>query len=172
MKGDLHTHKKVSQYGSRVMLGGTAVIIAVLAAYLVIGVASFFSDGMASFLQDCIGIRFEGHTPLQVGAAYFAIVAILALAVVTVFVTYLVMTSISTEHSPFTETNTRPVLRLSQIYLIAAIMMGVLGLLGPHGVLFVAFVFFGCILVSVILYSFALIIRYGSVLQNESDHTL
>ena len=50
--------------------------------------------------------------------------------------------------------------------------MGVLGLLGPHGVLFAAFVFFGCILVSVILYSLALIVRYGSVLQNESDHTL
>ena len=45
MKGDLHTLKKVCQYGSKVMLGGTAVILAVLAAYLVLGAASFFSDG-------------------------------------------------------------------------------------------------------------------------------
>lgn len=172
MKGDLHTLKKVCQYGSKVMLGGTAVILAVLAAYLVLGAASFFSDGMASFLQDCIGIRFEGHTAVQVAAAYLSIVAVLAMAVVTVFVTYLVMTSIVTEHSPFNETNTGRVLRLSQIYLIAAVAMGILGLLGPHGILFAAFVFFGCILVSVILYSLALIVRYGSVLQNESDHTL
>ena len=111
-------------------------------------------------------------TAVQVAAAYLAIAAVLAMAVVTVFVTYLVMTSIVTEHSPFNETNTGRVLRLSQIYLVAAIAMGVLGLLGPHGVLFAAFVFFGCILVSVILYSLALIVRYGSVLQNESDHTL
>ena len=87
MKGDLHTLKKVCQYGSKVMLGGTAVILAVLAAYLVLGAASFFSDGMASFLQDCIGIRFEGHPAVQVAAAYLAIAAVLAMAVVTVFST-------------------------------------------------------------------------------------
>ena len=172
MKGDLSTLKKVCAYGSKVMLAGTFVLLAIAIAVFALGISSFFWEGGDDLLSGILGFDVEPASDLKVAACFMEYVFVFLLATETVRRIYLVMVSIQKEHSPFNETNTGRVLRLSQIYLVAAIAMGILGLLGPHGTLFAAFVFFGCILVSVILYSLALIVRYGSVLQNESDHTL
>ena len=172
MKGDLSTLKKVCMYGSKVMLAGTVVLLAVAVALVVLGASTVFWDGGKDILSGILGFDTGSASSVRTFSSLAELVCVFLLATETVRRIYLVMVSIHTEHSPFNETNTGRVLRLSQIYLVAAIAMGILGLLGPHGALFAAFVFFGCILVSVILYSLALIVRYGSVLQNESDHTL
>ena len=172
MKGDLHTLKKVCLYGSRVMYAGTIVLSAALAAFLMLGAVSLFSDGAASLLQDCIGFHYNGHTALQVSASFSAMAIMLLLAVATVFTIYKIMLSIREEHSPFVDSTTDRMIRLSQIYLVCAVLLALLELVGVRGWVFAAFVFFGCLLLAVVLYSLALIIRYGAVLQDESDHTL
>ncbi|MCQ2079316.1 MAG: DUF2975 domain-containing protein [archaeon] len=166
MKGDLHTLKKVCLYGSRVMLVGTVVLFAVAVAMLGLGIGSLFSDVCSDLCRDIT------NDAQNVGAAMAELFVIFILATVTVLCTYRIMVSIHSEHSPFNESNTDIVKRLSLAYLPASVVLALLEFLA-HGIIApVLFVFFGCILLSVILYIFALIIRYGAVLQNESDHTL
>ncbi|MBO4502791.1 MAG: hypothetical protein J5707_03955 [Candidatus Methanomethylophilus sp.] len=172
MKGDLSTLKKVCMYGSKVMLAGTFVLLAIAVAVLALGISTFFWDGGKDILSGILGFDTATASDLRVTACFTEYVFVFLLATETVRRIYLVMVSIHKEHSPFNETNTDIVKTLSQIYLIASVVLLVIDILGERGVASAAFMFFGCILLSVVLYIFALIIRYGAVLQNESDHTL
>ncbi len=172
MKGDLHTLKRVCQCGSGVMLAGTAVIALVIIALLIIGIGSLFSDAFSDLLGSCIGKSVGSDPGEEVAGAYFELLAVFILALVTVRTTHLVMISIRDEHSPFTEENTSRVTALSRMYVAGAVVLAVLELIGGRGPAGSAFMFFGCILLSVVLFMFALMIRYGAVLQDESDHTL
>ncbi len=171
MKGDLHTLKKVCSYGSATMLAGTVILLILAVALSAVGVASLFSDGADDLLNSVLS---TDHTtrPLIRGSYFSELLFLLLLAAVSVYVTFLVMKSVSAEHSPFNESNTRFAITLSRIYLASAFVFAILESLGSKQVASVLFMFFGCILVSVILYVLALIIRYGAVLQTESDHTL
>jgi hypothetical protein len=172
MKGDLSTLKKVCLYGSKVMLIGLAVLVIVLAFLLILGAGSFFSDGLSDLLGSIIDRDMEEDPALEKSCAYLIIIVIFCLAVATVLATYRVMVSIHTEHSPFTETNTQRIIKVSQLYLICAVIFLFLEVGSGDGPAAATFMFFGCVLVSVVLYITALIIRYGSLLQDESDHTL
>lgn len=170
MKGDLHTLKRICEYASKVMFAGMIVIIVFLAATLALGIGSAFSDGMGDILNTVTGL--ESPDDLQSWAALLKIVAILALGAVTVYTVYLLMVSIRDEHSPFNDRNTGSIILLSKIYLVMSAVLLALSAAASDSIAMVAFVFFGCILLSVLLYCFALIVRYGAVLQDESDHTL
>ncbi len=172
MKGDLSTLKKVCLYGSKVMFAGTAVLSAIIGALMVLGAGSLFSDGMREFLGGFIGSDFTDGTDAEAVSAYLIMLLIFALAVITVFTTYQVMVSIYTEHSPFTETNTSRIKMVSKSYLVCAVAFLVLEAAGGNGLAVISFMFFGCVLIAVVLYMFALIVRYGALLQDESDHTL
>ena len=170
MKGDLHTLKRVCEYGSKAMLIGEAVIGIVLLAAIILAFGSFFSDVLA----DVLGTVFGAGVPDDAASAarVAETVLILILALITVWTVYRLMVSIRDEHSPFTEPNTLLIIRLSKIYLAFAAALGVLTAIASGSVVETLFMLFGCILVSVILYCYALTVRYGSVLQDESDHTL
>ena len=170
MKGDLHTLKRICEYASKVMFAGIIVIVVFLVATLVLGIGSVFSDGMGDILNAVTGL--ESPDDLHSWAALFKIVAILALGAVTVYTVYLLMVSIRDEHSPFNDRNTGSTILLSKIYLVMSVVLLVLSAAAADSIAMVAFMFFGCILLSVLLYCFALIVRYGAVLQDESDHTL
>lgn len=171
MKGDLHTLKKVCMYASKVMLAGTAVLGAIIAVLIVLGVGSFFSDTLSEILQNVLDCRFGTDPAEDVAASYCEVLLIFVLALITVFTTYGVTVSIRSEHSPFVDSNVSLVKNLSATYLAFAFVFLVLEL--TKGKLAnMTFMFFGCVLISVVLYMFALIIRYGGLLQDESDHTL
>lgn len=170
MKGDLHTLKRVCEYGSKAMLIGEAVIGIVLLAAVIMAFGSFASDILADALDTVFGVGVPDDVASAARVA--EIVLILALALVTVWTVYRLMVSIRDEHSPFTEENTRAIIRLSKIYFVCALALGVLAAVASGSVAETLFMFFGCILASVTLYCYALTVRYGSVLQDESDHTL
>ncbi|MBE6526579.1 MAG: hypothetical protein E7Z63_02260 [Thermoplasmata archaeon] len=170
MKGDLHTLKRICEYASKVMFAGIFAVAALLIATLVLGIGSVFSDGMGDILRTVTGL--DSPEDLATWAALFKIVAILALGIVTVYAVYLLMVSVRDEHSPFNDRNTGVIILLSKIYLVMSVVLLALSAAASDSIAMVAFVFFGCILISVVLYCFALIVRYGAVLQDESDHTL
>lgn len=170
MRGDLHTLKEVCRYGSSVMLAGEAVIGVVIAALVVLGVLSPFSDGAVDVLKGFLDADLGDAAAFS--ATYLAVLAIFVLGFLTVRTVHDVMVSIHSEHSPFTEGNTVVVMRLSKIYMVGAVLLAVLEAVSSSDPAHATFMLFGCILVSVVLYIFALMIRYGSVLQNEWDHTL
>ena len=172
MKGDLSTLKKVCMYGSKVMLAGTVILMAVVILLIALGISAAVWDGGKDILSDILGFDTDSASSVRTVSCLAELVCVFLLATETVRRIYLVMVSIHTEHSPFTEANTAIVKTLSQIYLVASVVLFVLDVLGERGIASAAFMFFGCILLSVVLYIFALIVRYGAVLQNESDHTL
>ncbi len=172
MKGDLHTLKKVCQYGSGVMLAGTAIIGIIILGLLILAVGSLFSDAFSDILGSCIGMSVGSDPVGEVAGSYLELLSIFVLALVTVSMTHRVMVSVRDEHSPFTELNTSRMTMLSRMYIVGAVLLAVLELIGGRGPAGAAFMFFGCLLLAVVLFMFALMIRYGAVLQDESDHTL
>ncbi len=171
MKGDLSTLKKACLYGSKVMTVGTAVLGAIIAVILILGACSLFSDAAADTLWSIIGLASD-EPPAKRACLYLEILTIFVLAIFTVSELRGIMASIHSEHSPFTEMNTSRAIAMSKAYVAGAVILGALELIGGLGPASAAFMFFGCILLSVVLFMSAMIIRYGSVLQNESDHTL
>ena len=172
MKGDLHTLKKVCLYGSKVMLAGTFVLLAVAIAVAAIGASSFLTDSTKGLLSDILQFDVYSADSLKTAVSVAELTFVFPLATETVRRIYLVMRSIHTEHSPFNDANTQIVKILSFLYLASAFVLMVFDLVAGRGIASALFMFFGCILLSVVLYIFALIIRYGAVLQDESDHTL
>lgn len=170
MRGDLHTLKKVCLYGSKAMLLGEAVLGIVIAALVVLGIGSLVSDGISSTLGDLIDSDPDDSDGFS--ARWLEVVSVFLLGLATVHVIRVVMVSIHQEHSPFTEANTSVVVSLSKVYPFAAVVLAVLEWIASGNIAFVVFLFFGCILIAVVLYVLALMIRYGSVLQDEWDHTL
>lgn len=172
MKGDLHTLKKVCMYASKVMLAGTFILLAICIALVILGTASLFSGAAEDLLSTVLGFTVASASSTKVAASLIEFVCIFAVATETVRRIYIVTVSIQNEHSPFTERNTDVVRILSFVYLAAAPVLAVLELLADRLLASSLFMFFGCVLIAVVLFIFALIVRYGTVLQNESDHTL
>ena len=170
MKGDLHTLKRICEYASKVMLGGEAVLAVVLVATVALAVTSVFSDGAVSLLHDLMGLSKPVDTASV--CALLQILVILGMALFTVWNIYSLMISIMREHSPFNGPNTDALILLSKVYLVCSVVLAVLSALSGAGLVGTLFMFFGCILIAVVLYCFGLVVRYGAVLQDESDHTL
>ena len=170
MKGDLHTLKRICEYASKVMLVGSVVIGVALAAFVVLAVCSGFSDSAADILRTLSGL--DKPTNVRSVASVAVVIVILCMAMATVLTVYSVMSSIVREHSPFNERNTGSVIELSKMYLVCSVCLAILSLLSAAGIVQILFLLFGCILVGVVLYCFGLTVRYGAVLQDESDHTL
>lgn len=170
MRGDLHTLKRICEYASKVMLLGIVAISATAVIASVVGIGSLGNQGMESIAKDVFGLS----RPDSLGPAclFLQRIYIMVLGAFTVFVAYRLMVSARTEPSPFTKANTDLFVKTSYIYLISAAVLGILTQLAGNSLLEVLFVLFGCILVGVLLYCLALVIRYGSVLQEESDTTL
>ena len=170
MKGDLHTLKRICEYASKVMFVGMYVIAAMLVLTLVLGIGSVFSDGMGDILGIMTGL--DAPSDLATWCALARVIVILLLGFVTVWTIHSLMVSVRDEHSPFNGPNTGALILLSKIYLVSSFILLALSIGASEKIAMIAFVFFGCILISVVLYCFALIVRYGAVLQDESDHTL
>ena len=170
MKGDLHTLKRICEYGSKAMMVGEAAIGIVLLVAIILAFGSFASDAMADLLDALFGV--EVPDGAAEAARVIEVVAILTLGAVTVWSIYRIMVSIRDEHSPFNEANTSILIRLSKIYLLSAFLLCALSAIASGFIMEAVFMLLGCILVSVVLYCYALTVRYGAVLQDESDHTL
>lgn len=172
MKGDLHTLKKACLYGSKVMACGAFVIAAIIIVLIAPGIGSFVSDTFSGLLEQILQMSFEDNSATVIVASYAEMIVIFFLAFVTVLTIYWTMSSIHEEHSPFSSENTDRAMVLSKVYIIAAFVLAMFEAVGGRGIGPILFMFFGCILISVVLFMFSLIIRYGSVLQDESDRTL
>jgi hypothetical protein len=170
MRGDLHTLKRVCEYAAKVMTVGEAVIGIILLAAIVLAFGSFLSDALADALGAVFGVEVPDDAANAARIAEIA--AVLVLALFTVIQVRRLMVSIRDEHSPFNEENTQLIILTSKVYLASAVLLAVLAAIASGSILETAFMLFGCTLVSVILYCYALTVRYGAVLQDESDHTL
>lgn len=170
MKGDLDTLRKVCRYASKVMLAGEIVLAAVVAITVIVGIGSLLSDSLAdavaSWSEAVYGVP-------EVGATRFAeTLFILVLGTVTVDAVRRLMETYRGSHSPFDESNADLVKGLSVLYLASSVVLLVLEVLSGGSVSECLFYFLGTLLICVVLYCLSIVFRYGSVLQNESDHTL
>lgn len=172
MKGDLHTLQKVCLYGSKVMLAGIWILGGITAVLIAMGIEVLATDGSHQMFQDVLSVDLANDSVLKCASAFAEIVIIFILAMVTVVCIRTLMVSIYSEHSPFTDDNVRVLLFISRLYLVIAFVFAALEMTGERGIASAAFMLFGCILISTVLYILALVVRYGAVLQNESDHTL
>ena len=170
MKGDLHTLKKVCKYASTVMFIGEIVFAGMILAMLVLGIVSQFSDSGKDFLLDLIGSN--GSDGVKTFASFIVILLIFILGLITVWMVHDTMVSIMTEYSPFIPENAKRVKTVSLSFLFASVLFLAFGLLAGKGVAELLFLFFGSLLVSVVMYCLTIIVRYGTLLQKESDETL
>lgn len=166
MRGDLHTLRKTCLYGSKVMAVGSIFIALVLACLLAIGALSALTDDPSATMAEVLGDSVDDAWE------YAEVLAVFLLAEFTVLTTYWVMSSISGNESPFTVENTGRITLLSKVYVVAAFILAVFEYGGSRSVASTAFLFFGCILLAAVLFMFGLMVRYGSVLQDQSDRTL
>lgn len=172
MKGDLHTLKKVCLYGYKTMSIGMVVIGAIIAMMVILGCEALAMDSDHELLQSILSVDFDNDSAIVCVSSFAEVTLIFVLAFITVFCIRALMVSIHSEHSPFTDDNVHIVKFMAFLYLGASVVFALLELIGKGGPASAAFMLFGCILISVVLYILALVVRYGAVLQNESDHTL
>ena len=170
MRGDLHTLKKVCKYASTVMLIGEIVFAALTIAMVVLGVVAQFSDPGKDFLLDLIGS--DGSDGLRTFASFMVVLFIFILGFITVRMIHDTMVSIMTEYSPFIPENARRTKVVSISFLVASFLFLLFGILAGKAIIELLFLFFGSVLVSVVMYCITIIVRYGTLLQKESDETL
>ena len=170
MRGDLHTLKKVCKYASVVMFIGEIVFAALAVAIVVLGIVAQFSDSGKDFLLDLIGS--DGSDGVKSFASFIVVLSIFVLGFITVRMIHDTMVSIMTEYSPFIPENARRTKIVSISFLVAAFLFLLFGILAGKGIIELLFLFFGSILVSVVMYCITIIVRYGTLLQKESDETL
>lgn len=171
MKGDLSTLKKVCRYASTVMLIGTAVFVVLAAATLILGIGSFFSGGMKDTLCSWVGTG-SGAETLVIVSAMLQMLVIYGMGAFTVSIVYRIMSTIMESYTPFTDENSKRIKKISMLFLFSSAVLLVLGCLAHRNLTEILFMFFGCLLVAVVMYCLTIVCRYGVLLQNESDHTL
>ena len=171
MRGDLHTLKRVCEYASKVMLVAEFVLIAIIIATIIIGIAALFVDEAESFILDWTAVS-GSDSMLRKVSSVLKFIMIWVLGFLTVKAVHDIMCNIRDEHSPFTEENTRRMILVSLIYLGAAFVFLILDILIATRPGEAIFLLLGLTLISVVMYCLALICRYGAVLQKESDETL
>lgn len=166
MKGDLSTVKKVSRYASTVMAVGAVVLGACIVAVAGIGIWSAVSEEGVKALSGIL------QTDGNIAAACLELLVILALGLATVLTIREFMLNIIREHSPFNTENVRRLKLLSVIYLALSFVLAATDIANTGFTFHTLFLFFGSILVSVVMYCLSCVFNYGSVLQKESDETL
>ena len=170
MKGDLNTLKKVCKYASTVMFIGEMVFAVLILAMLVLGVVSQFSDSGKDFLLDMIGS--DGEDSIRTFASFIVVLLIFILGLITVRMIHDTMVSIMTEYSPFIPENAKRTKVVSLSFLFSSVLFLTFGILAAKGITELLFLFFGSLLVSVVMYCLTIVLRYGTLLQKESDETL
>ena len=171
MKGDLSTLKKVCKYASVVMFIGMIVFAVLVLATLVIGIGSQFSDPWKDALFDWIGVNGSDST-LKVFSSFIVTMLIFILGFVTVWMVHDIMASIKTEYSPFVPENAKRIKTISMAFLFSSVFLLVFGFLAEKGITELLFMFFGSLMVAVVMYCLTIVCRYGTLLQKESDETL
>ena len=171
MKGDLHTLKKVCKYASTVMFIGEIVFAVLIIATIALAIASQFSDGAKDIFVDLISAK-DYSDPLKTTSSFIVMTLIFALGFLTVWMVHDIMVSIMTEYSPFVIENANRIKTLSLAFLFSSVFLLIFGILAGKGVTELLFLFFGSLMVSVVLYCLTIVCRYGALLQKESDETL
>ena len=170
MKGDLNTLKKVCRYASTVMLIGEIVFAGLILAMIVLGILSQFSDSGKDFLLNMIGT--DGSDGIRTFASFVVLLLIFILGLITVWIVHDTMVSVMTEYSPFIPENAKRVKIVSMSFLFASVFFLVFGILAGKSIAELLFLFFGSLLAAVVSYCLTIIVRYGTILQKESDETL
>lgn len=171
MRGDLHTLKRVCEYASKVMRFAEFAIVAIIIATVALGIASLVSDP-AGDVYDAWVVGSDSGEPFRDVAAFLETLMIWAIGFATIKAIHDVMCSIRDEHSPFTDENTSRMKALSLTYLVSSFAILALDILAGRSAVQAVFMFLGCLLISVVMYCLALMCRYGTGLQRESDETL
>ena len=171
MKGDLSTLKKVCKYASVVMFIGELVFAGLILATVILGIASQFSDSGKDMLFDWIGVNGSDST-LKIFSSFFVTTLIFILGLITVWMVHDIMVSIKTEYSPFVAENAKRIKTISMAFLFSSVFLLVFGFLAEKGVTELLFMFFGSLMVAVVMYCLTIVCRYGVLLQKESDETL
>ena len=164
--------KKICRYASIVM-NISAVILAVLAVTVAaIGIWSMSDASVsAGFYGDWLHLGDDADALMKTSAC-LQMVLILALGSFTVAMLGMIMVSIHREHSPFTDRNAARMKYMAVSYLVSSFLLMALGIMRGMNASEIIFLFLGTLLVSVVSYCLALMVRYGQLLQEESDMTL
>lgn len=171
MRGDLYTLKKVCKYASTVMLAGVVIFAILAIVTAVFGIGALFSESMLERLCGWVGVGRDQST-LVITASFFQMLAIYIMGIITVYSVYKIMSTIMSNYTPFTSENAKRIKTISLTFLFSSALLLILGVLAQRSITEIAFMFFGCLLVSVVLYCLTIVCRYGVILQDESDHTL
>ena len=169
MRGDLHTLKRVCSYASIVMRIGEIAFLVLAVASVAMGVLSFTSDDMREMFTSLIK---AGDSDLSLIAGTIEITILFLAMFITVKVIHDIMVSITKVHSPFMEENSNGFKLVSMTFLIISVPLAVLEFLNRDDIVLSIIILLGCILICVVMYCLTIIFRYGSLLQEESDHTL
>ncbi len=169
MRGDLHTLKRVCSYASVVMLIGESMFLILAAAAICLGTASFFSEDVHGMFVPLIKAE---DTDISLIAGTLEIALMFIAMFVTVKTIHDIMASIMKEHSPFLEENSSGFKTVCLTFLLCSAPLAVLEFLCRDDIVMSLCIFLACILISVVMYCLTIIFRYGSILQDESDHTL
>lgn len=165
---DLRRLKVFSRGSSALLLVITAVMVA-LTVVIAIGVGWILAD--PSGLEEDFGMTWG-----QSALFGIALVAALVLVTATFAIIFRMMLNISRGHSPFVEDNVRMITILSAIYVVMPVVLTVSACVGESNCALIAIVaaaiFLPSLFVAALLYTLALVFRYGCCLQKESDETL
>lgn len=171
MKGDLSTLKKVCKYGATVMLAGKIILSALIIILLIIGIGSFFTADMSNILHDWLNLD-RSVDGLRYAASYLIELTILVIGLITVWEVHAIMDSAKNEYTPFIIDNADRIKKISLSFLVSSVVLFILELLADNGLKIALFMLFGTLLVSVVMYCLTIVVRYGVILQKESDETL
>ena len=171
MKGDLSTLKKVCRYASVVMLIGEIIFAMLFIATLIMGISTFITDVWKDALFEWIGVNGSDGT-VKIVSAFIVTLMIIALAFITVGMVREIMVSIKTEYTPFIPENAKRIKTISMAFLFSSVFLLLFGFLAGKGITELLFMFFGSLMVAVVMYCLTIVCRYGVLLQKESDETL
>jgi len=169
MRGDLHTLRKVCDYASVVMFAGEIAFIILILATLIFGGWSFADAGIR---ENFMKIIMCDDTDLALASRIVELTIIFAAMFVTVKVIHDIMVSIRSDNSPFMEAHADRFKIVSLTFLVVSVPLSILEYFTGGGLILAACVLLVCLLISVVMYCLTIIFRYGSMLQDESDHTL
>ncbi len=169
MRGDLHTLKRVCSYASVVMLIGEMAFLVLTVAVTAMGIASFVSGDIRETFVSLIKC---GESDMSVIAGTLELAVIFVAMFITVKAIHDIMDSIMKEHSPFVDDNAVRFKIVSITFLVCSAALAILEYLNREDAVMAVCMFLVCILISVVMYCLTIIFRYGSILQDESDHTL
>lgn len=171
MKGDLSTLKKVCKYASPVMFIGEIVFGALVLETVALGILSQFSDSWKDTLFDWIGVA-GTESSLAIFSSFVVTTLIFILGFITVWIVHDLMESIKSEYSPFVPENAKRIKNISMAFLFSSVFLLTFGFLAGKGITELLFMFFGSLMVAVVMYCLTIVCRYGVLLQKESDETL